>query len=104
MVATEGWLDVSETPALAFAKEMEDCGVQTIIYTDIKSDGMLQGPNLETTGTIADAVSVNVIASGGITSIQDIHALKAVGVYGAIVGRALYTGALDLKAAIATAR
>ncbi len=104
MVATEGWLDVSEKPAVAFAKEMENCGVQTIIYTDIRSDGMLQGPNLETTEAIANAVSVDVIASGGITSIQDLEALKAIGVHGAIVGRALYTGALDLKAAIAVAR
>ena len=104
MVATEGWLDVSEKPALAFAREMEDCGVQTIIYTDIKSDGMLQGPNLETTKAIVNAVSVDVIASGGITSIQDIQALKAIKVHGAIIGRALYTGALDLKAAISTAR
>ena len=104
MVATEGWLDVSEKSALAFTKEMEACGVQTIIYTDIKSDGMLLGPNLKTTEAIADAVSVDVIASGGITSIQDIEALKAIGVHGAIVGRALYTGALDLKTAIANAR
>ena len=103
MVATEGWLDISEKPALAFAKEMEDCGVQTIIYTDIKSDGMLQGPNLETTRAIAEAVSVNIIASGGITSLQDVQALKAVGVYGAIVGRALYTGALELTNAISVA-
>ena len=103
-VATEGWLDVSEKLALAFAREMEDCGVQTIIYTDIKSDGMLQGPNLETTEAIADAVSVDVIASGGITSIQDVQALKVIEVHGAIVGRALYTGTLDLKAAISTAR
>jgi len=104
MVATEGWLDVSEKSAIAFAQEMEDCGVQTIIYTDIKSDGMLQGPNLETTAAIADTVSVNVIASGGVTSIQDIEALKAIEVHGAIVGRALYTGALDLRVAISTAR
>lgn len=104
MVATEGWLDVSEKSALAFAREMEDCGVQTIIYTDIKSDGMLQGPNLETTKAIADAVSVNVIASGGVTSIRDVQALKAIEVHGAIVGRALYTGTLDLKAAISAAR
>ena len=103
MVATEGWLDISEKPALAFAREMEDCGVQTIIYTDIKSDGMLQGPNLETTEAIAHAVAVNVIGSGGITSIQDLQTLKAIGVYGAIVGRALYTGALNLKAAISVA-
>ena len=104
MVATEGWLDVSEKSAISFAQEMENCGVQTIIYTDIKSDGMLQGPNLETTAAIADAVSVNVIASGGVASIQDIEALKAIEVHGAIVGRALYTGALDLRVAISTAR
>lgn len=103
MVATEGWLDVSQKSAVAFAQEMEDRGVQTIIYTDIKSDGMLKGPNLKTTQAIAEAVSVNVIASGGITSIQDIEALKAIGAYGAIVGRALYIGALDLKAAITAA-
>ena len=103
MVATEGWLDVSEKSALAFAKEMEDCGVQTIIYTDIKSDGMLQGPNVETTKAIADTVSVSVIGSGGITSIQDVQALKAIGICGAIVGRALYTGALDLETAISVA-
>ncbi len=103
MVATEGWLDISEKPAVAFAREMEDCGVQTIIYTDIKSDGMLQGPNLETTAAIANTVAVDVIGSGGITSIQDLQALKAIGVYGAIVGRALYTGALDLKTAISVA-
>jgi len=104
MVATEGWLDVSQKPAVAFAQEMEDRGVQTIIYTDIKSDGMLKGPNLKTTQAIAEAVSVNVIASGGITSIQDIEVLKAIGVYGAIIGRALYIGTLDLKAAITAAR
>ena len=104
MVATEGWLDVSQKSAVAFAQEMEDCGVQTIIYTDIKSDGMLKGPNLKTTQAIAEAVSVNVIASGGITSIQDIEVLKAIGVYGAIIGRALYIGTLDLKAAITAAR
>lgn len=104
MVATEGWLDVSEKSAIAFAREMEDCGVQTIIYTDIRSDGMLQGPNLATTAAMADAVSVKVIASGGITSIQDVEALKTIGVHGAIVGRALYTGDLDLQAAIAVAR
>ncbi len=104
LVATEGWLDVSEKPALAFASEMTNAGVQTIIYTDIKSDGMLQGPNLDTTEAIADTVSANVIASGGITSIQDVQALKEIEVHGAIVGRALYTGALDLKVAISTAR
>ena len=104
MVATEGWLDVSEKPALTFAREMADSGVQTIIYTDIKSDGMLQGPNLDTTEAIADAVSVDVIASGGVTSMQDVQALKEIEVHGAIVGRALYTGALDLRAAIFTAR
>lgn len=104
MVATEGWLNVSEKSALAFAQEMEAHGVQTIIYTDIKSDGMLKGPNLEATQAIVEAVKIDVIASGGIASMKDIEALKAIGVCGAIIGRALYTGDLDLKAVIAAAR
>ena len=103
MVATEGWLEVSQKSAVEFAREMEGCGVQTIIYTDIKSDGMLKGPNVEATQAINDAVGVNVIASGGITSLADIEVLKSINVSGAIIGRALYTNALSLKDAIAMA-
>ena len=99
MVATEGWLEVSEKSAVEFAQEMTD--VQTFIYTDIKSDGMLKGPNVDATADIIDAVPANVIASGGVTSLTDVTALKQIGACGAIIGRALYTGDLALRDAIA---
>ena len=99
MVATEGWLEVSQKSAIEFAQEMTD--VQTFIYTDIKSDGMLKGPNVNATADIIDAVPANVIASGGVTSLADVTALKRIGASGAIIGRALYTGDLALRDAIA---
>ncbi len=101
MVATEGWLEVSQKSAVEFAQEMTD--VQTLIYTDIKSDGMLKGPNVEATVDIINAVSADVIGSGGVTSLADIAALKGIGASGAIIGRALYTGDLTLNDAIAAA-
>ncbi len=103
MVATEGWLDVSEKPALDFAVEIEKSGIKTIVYTDIKSDGMLKGPNLEATRTIINAVEIDVIASGGITFPDNITALRDIGASGAIIGRALYTGALSLSYVISAA-
>ena len=102
MVATHGWLEVSQKSAVEFAEEMDD--VQTIIYTDIKSDGMLKGPNVNATADIVNAVSANVIASGGVTSLLDIEALKDIDAYGAIIGRALYIGDLNLSDAIAAAQ
>ena len=104
LVATEGWLNVSHKSAIEFAREMQKLGALTIIYTDIKSDGMLQGPNIEPTRAIVGAVEIDVIASGGITSVKDLKILKSIGVSGAIIGRALYTGDLDLGAALASAR
>lgn len=101
MVATEGWLEVSQKSATEFALEMTE--VQTLIYTDIKSDGMLKGPNVTATADIINAVSADVIGSGGVTSLADITALKQIGASGAIIGRALYTGDLTLQDAIATA-
>lgn len=105
MVATHGWTEVGEKPAVDFAIEMEAAGVKTIIYTDIKRDGMLKGPNIEATKKIAQAVqSVEIIASGGVSSLDDIINLKTLeplGVTGAIVGKALYTGDLQLEDAIA---
>lgn len=95
MVATDGWLEVSEKSAIHFAKELSV--VKTLIYTDIKSDGMLKGPNVKATADIVDAVSANVIASGGVTSLSDIESLKNIGASGAIIGRALYTGDLLLN-------
>ena len=104
LVATEGWLDVSQNSAIEFAKGMEDFDVQTIVYTDIKSDGVLKGPNVNVTQAIVDTVEIDVIASGGVTSLADIEALKSIGASGAIIGRALYTGDLNLQAAITAAR
>ena len=102
MVATEGWLEVSQKSAVEFAVEMAE--VQTLIYTDIKSDGMLKGPNVDATADIINAVRADVIASGGVTSLADISALKDIGASGAIIGRALYTGNLALSDAIVAAR
>ena len=99
MVATDGWLEVSQKSVVEFAQELTD--VQTLIYTDIKSDGMLKGPNVDATAAIIDAVPANVIASGGVTSLTDVTALKQIGASGAIIGRALYTGDLTLQDAIA---
>ena len=98
-VATDGWLEVSEKSAVEFAQELTD--VQTLIYTDIKSDGMLKGPNVDATAAIIDAVSADVIASGGVTSLSDVANLKQIGASGAIIGRALYTADLTLQDAIA---
>ena len=102
MVATHGWLEVSQKSAVEFAIEMAE--VQTLIYTDIKSDGMLKGPNVAATADIVNTVSADVIASGGVTLLSDIEALKEIGASGAIIGRALYTGDLALCDAIAAAR
>jgi phosphoribosylformimino-5-aminoimidazole carboxamide ribotide isomerase len=106
----EGWAETSELAVLDIAKRFEDAGVAAIIYTDVARDGMLKGLNLEATITLADGVSIPVIASGGLASIEDIHALlapRAQKLAGAIAGRALYDGRLDAAAAlqlIATAR
>ncbi|MGP4071503.1 1-(5-phosphoribosyl)-5-[(5-phosphoribosylamino)methylideneamino]imidazole-4-carboxamide isomerase [Piscibacillus sp. B03] len=97
-VATDGWTETSTLRAIDFVKELESAGVQTIVYTDISKDGMLQGPNLQELNYMNDATSIDVIASGGVTSIDDIQALSGMGIYGAIIGKALYEGKIDLKA------
>ncbi|SDD70642.1 1-(5-phosphoribosyl)-5-[(5-phosphoribosylamino)methylideneamino]imidazole-4-carboxamide isomerase [Desulfuromonas thiophila] len=106
-VAVRGWADVTEKRATELAREMEGLGVEAIIYTDIARDGMMQGPNLEATAALADAIRIPVIASGGISSLRDIEnllPLEARGVCGAITGKAIYSGALDLRQAIALTR
>lgn len=103
-VAVEGWAETSELSALDIARRFEDAGVAAIIYTDIARDGMLQGLNLDATIALADAVSIPVIASGGLASLADVRALlqpRARRLGGAIVGRALYDGRLDPAAALA---
>lgn len=104
MVAIEGWAKTSEFTAIGFAKKMEEYGAKTIIYTDISRDGMLNGPNLKAMEDMTKAVGIDVIASGGIRNLQDIKNLKELGVSGAIVGKAIYTGDIDLKEAIAVAK
>ena len=103
MVATKGWAEETNVNATDLARSFEDAGVAAIIYTDINRDGAMQGPNIEETAALAHAVSIPVIASGGVSSLADVQALKDCGapLNGAISGRALYDGALDLKAAIA---
>ncbi|MBL1435622.1 MAG: 1-(5-phosphoribosyl)-5-[(5-phosphoribosylamino)methylideneamino]imidazole-4-carboxamide isomerase [Rhodobacteraceae bacterium] len=97
MVAVEGWAETSDVTALELAKQFEDAGVSAIIYTDIDRDGAMQGPNVTATAALANAVSIPVIASGGVSSMDDLRALKACGapLNGAISGRALYDGAID---------
>lgn len=104
LVAIEGWAKTSSFTAVGFAKKMEDLGAKTIIYTDISRDGMLNGPNLKAMEEMAKNVKIDVIASGGVTSLKDIINLKELGISGAIVGKALYTGDIKLQEAIAAAK
>jgi len=107
LVAVRGWADVTEKKATEMAKEMEGFGVTAIIYTDIARDGMMQGPNIEATKALAEAISIPVIASGGLSSLDDIRNLMAIessGVSGVITGKAIYSGAIDLREAVALTR
>jgi phosphoribosylformimino-5-aminoimidazole carboxamide ribotide isomerase len=99
-VAIAAWRDTSQIDAVALAQEMDKLGVQHLIYTDISRDGSLQGPNIAALQAMRRAVSCAVIASGGVSSLADLQALATVGVEGAIVGKALYTGDVDLATAI----
>jgi len=103
LVAIEGWTETTRIRAVDLAKQFEDCGVAAINFTDIYRDGMQTGPNIEETGRLAEAVSIPVVASGGVATIEDIKkllSLEAVGVVGVITGKALYGGTLSLKEAI----
>lgn len=100
MVAVEGWEKTSEFGAVEFAKKMESLGVKTIVYTDIATDGTLAGPNVSAMREMAQSTGMNVIASGGVGNTDHIKALIPTGVEGVIVGKALYTGAVDLAQAI----
>ncbi|MGC1505874.1 MAG: 1-(5-phosphoribosyl)-5-[(5-phosphoribosylamino)methylideneamino]imidazole-4-carboxamide isomerase [Sulfitobacter sp.] len=100
-VATKGWATETDVMVTDLAKSFEDAGVAAIIYTDILRDGAMGGPNIDATAALARAVNIPVIASGGVSSLTDLTALKATGVIeGAISGRALYDGAIDLKEAL----
>ena len=101
-VATKGWANETDIHVTDLARSFEDAGVAAIIYTDINRDGAMQGPNVDATAALANAVSIPVIASGGVSSLTDLIALRDCGapLNGAISGRALYDGALDLKQAL----
>ncbi len=106
MVATEGWLETSETRALDLIQQLSELGVRRIFYTDISRDGMQSGPNFPAVHEVVEHAAglpspVAVIASGGVSSIEHLRRLAQIGVEGVIIGKALYTGALDLREAIA---
>jgi phosphoribosylformimino-5-aminoimidazole carboxamide ribotide isomerase len=104
MVAVRGWAELTAKKAIDLAKEMEDLGVTAIIYTDIARDGMMQGPNLAATAALARAISIPVIASGGVSSLDDIRRLlkiETAGLAGVITGKAIYNGSLNLREAVA---
>ncbi|MCL1951973.1 MAG: 1-(5-phosphoribosyl)-5-[(5-phosphoribosylamino)methylideneamino]imidazole-4-carboxamide isomerase [Oscillospiraceae bacterium] len=99
-VATRGWLDVNDITYIDLARRVEALGVAYLIFTDIGRDGMLSGPNLEQLCALREAVSCSVTASGGVTNLDDILALRDAGFYGAICGRSIYAGTLDLGEAV----
>lgn len=104
MVAIEGWEELSSFTAVEFAKKMEALGIKTFVYTDISTDGTLKGPNAAAMKEMSSAVNADIIASGGIGTIEHIKELSGTGVEGIIIGRALYEDTVRLKDAIATAK
>lgn len=100
MVATRGWLDVSDVDAFEFLKAVRDLGVKGVIYTDISRDGAMQGTNMEAYRRLKTISGLDIVASGGICRYEELLTLNDMGVYGAILGKALYTGALNLKKAL----
>ncbi len=98
--AIKGWTEKSEFDGIEFCKEMQSIGVKTIICTDISRDGAMKGTNLDLYRRLKDELSIDIIASGGVTDINDIIELSRIDVYGAIIGKAYYTGAIDIKEAV----
>lgn len=103
-VAVSGWTEKTNVTADDFFSDMEGLGVRTVICTDISRDGTMKGTNRELYRTLSGKYSVNIVASGGVSSMEDVTALTALGIYGAIVGKAYYTGDIDLKKAVAAAK
>lgn len=100
-VAVKGWVEVTELDAIKFAKDMESAGASGIIYTDISRDGMMTGPNIDAMAKMVKSVNINVIASGGVSKLEDIENLMQIkDLWGVITGKALYSGAMDLRSAI----
>lgn len=104
IVAIKGWTELSGLDCFDFCQELQDIGVKTVICTDISKDGAMQGTNLELYRRLSGKFSIDFVASGGVSSLDDVKALKEIGVYGAILGKAIYTGAVDVADAIAIVR
>lgn len=103
LVAVNGWKEITQTKSVDFCRELVKMGVQTVIYTDISKDGELKGTNLDIYGTLSQIDGLDIVASGGISYEREITALKEMGIYAAIVGKAIYTDKLDLKRVLALA-
>lgn len=99
-VATRGWQDVGTVDSIEICKFLESIGIQTLVYTDISKDGMLSGPNFSIYEELTKKTSINIIASGGVTTLEDIQKLNSMNMYGAIIGKALYDNKLDFKEAL----
>ena len=99
-VATDGWEQVSDVEAIDYIKQLESYGLNRIVYTDIAKDGMLKGPNFKIYEDLIQKTSIEIIASGGVTTLEDIKRLKSMGLFGAIVGKVLYEGKLSLEEAL----
>lgn len=97
MVATDGWTETTDTKAIDLLKELEQIGVKTVVYTDILKDGMMQGPNFEELAAVDQACAIDIIASGGVSTEENIAKLRNMNLYGAIIGKALYEGTLSLE-------
>jgi phosphoribosylformimino-5-aminoimidazole carboxamide ribotide isomerase len=103
-VAIKGWTEKTSLPAGDFCRRMQDLGVKTLIITDISRDGAMRGANRALYGALSRSLTLDIVASGGVSSLEDVAALKDRGLYGAIIGKAYYTGAVDLKKAIEVAQ
>lgn len=103
-VAVKGWLETSDVSGMEFLSRMQNLGVKTVICTDISRDGAMRGTNRELYKTLSEKFTMDIVASGGVSTIEDVKALRAMDLYGAIVGKAIYTGDIDLKEAIEVAR
>ncbi len=103
-VATDGWLNVTKTNGVKFCEELAEIGVKSVIYTDISKDGLMQGTNLDIYKVLSGIKGLNITASGGISTIDEITALREMGVHSAIVGKAIYIGALNLQEVIEAAK
>lgn len=103
-VAIKGWTEKSEFTAFDFCKKMQDIGVMTLICTDISKDGAMEGTNRELYRELSHKFKMNITASGGVSTIDDVKALRALDIYGAIIGKAYYTGAMSIREAVEASR